>query len=158
VSTLILLAPRARHRVLRGAPMSGDVARGQRHRSWRLPSAPRSMAPTPFIWAHSPSLSFILPHASPVVVPSPSPSCLPHLLAVVPPPRCSIPAAPSPRRRRSVSHPVLEGKANANHIRVRIRNSRTQRLHNWTSSHIAQNNSGNKYFITSWCPKHPQSH
>jgi hypothetical protein len=28
-----------------------------------------------------------------------------------------------------VSHPVLEGKSNANHVRVRIRNSRTQRLH-----------------------------
>jgi hypothetical protein len=41
-----------------------------------------------------------------------------------------------------LSHPVLEGKPNANHVRARIRNSRTQRLHNWTSSHIAQNNSG----------------
>jgi hypothetical protein len=29
-----------------------------------------------------------------------------------------------------MSHPVLEGKPNANHVRVRIRNSRTQRLHN----------------------------
>jgi hypothetical protein len=38
-------------------------------------------------------------------------------------------------------HPILEGKPNANHVRARIRNSRTQRLHNWTSSHIAQNNS-----------------
>jgi predicted nuclease with TOPRIM domain len=28
-----------------------------------------------------------------------------------------------------MSHPVLEGKPNANHVRVRIRNSRTQRLH-----------------------------
>jgi hypothetical protein len=36
-----------------------------------------------------------------------------------------------------LSHPVLEGKSNANHVRVRIRNSRTQRLHNWTSSHNA---------------------
>jgi hypothetical protein len=31
---------------------------------------------------------------------------------------------------RSMSHPVLEGKPNANHVRARIRNSRTQRLHN----------------------------
>jgi hypothetical protein len=38
-----------------------------------------------------------------------------------------------------VSHPVLEGKPNANHVRARIRNSRTQRLHNWTSSHNARN-------------------
>ena len=37
-----------------------------------------------------------------------------------------------------MSHPVLEGKPNANHVRVRIRNSRTQRLHNWKSSHNAQ--------------------
>jgi hypothetical protein len=36
-----------------------------------------------------------------------------------------------------LSHPVLEGKPNANHVRARIRNSRTQRLHNWTSSHNA---------------------
>jgi hypothetical protein len=28
-----------------------------------------------------------------------------------------------------VSHPVLEGKLNANHVRARIRNSRTRRLH-----------------------------
>jgi hypothetical protein len=28
-----------------------------------------------------------------------------------------------------LSHPVLEGKPNANHVRARIRNSRTQRLH-----------------------------
>ena len=32
------------------------------------------------------------------------------------------------------SHPVLEGKPNANHVRVRISNSRTQQLHNRTSS------------------------
>jgi hypothetical protein len=31
---------------------------------------------------------------------------------------------------RSVSHPVLEGKPNANHVRARISNSRTQQLHN----------------------------
>jgi hypothetical protein len=36
-----------------------------------------------------------------------------------------------------LSHPVLEGKPNANHVRARIRISRTQRLHNWTSSHNA---------------------
>jgi hypothetical protein len=41
-------------------------------------------------------------------------------------------------KRNEVSHPVLEGKLNVNHLRARIRNSRTQRLHNWTSSHIAQ--------------------
>jgi hypothetical protein len=40
-------------------------------------------------------------------------------------------------RYAPVSHPVLEGKPNANHVRARIRNSRTQRLHNWTSSHNA---------------------
>jgi hypothetical protein len=38
-----------------------------------------------------------------------------------------------------VSHPVLEDKPNANHVHARIRNSRTQRLHNWTSSHNARN-------------------
>jgi hypothetical protein len=34
--------------------------------------------------------------------------------------------------REVLSHPVLEVKPNANHVRVRIRNSRTQRLHSWT--------------------------
>jgi hypothetical protein len=37
-----------------------------------------------------------------------------------------------------LSHPVLEGKPNANHVRARISNSRTQQLHNWTSSHSAK--------------------
>jgi hypothetical protein len=32
-----------------------------------------------------------------------------------------------------MSHPVLEGKPNANHVRASISNSRTQQLHNWTS-------------------------
>jgi hypothetical protein len=40
---------------------------------------------------------------------------------------------------RRVSHPVLEGKPNVNHVRARIKNARTHRLHNWTSSHNAQN-------------------
>jgi hypothetical protein len=40
--------------------------------------------------------------------------------------------------RKKMSHPVLEGKPNANHVRARISNSRTQQLHNWTSSHSAQ--------------------
>jgi hypothetical protein len=30
----------------------------------------------------------------------------------------------------NLSHPVLEGKPNANHVRARISNSRTQQLHN----------------------------
>jgi hypothetical protein len=37
-----------------------------------------------------------------------------------------------------MSHPVLEGKLNANHVRAKIRNSRTQQIHNWTSSHNAR--------------------
>jgi hypothetical protein len=31
---------------------------------------------------------------------------------------------------RLMSHSVLEGKPDANHVRAKIRNSRTQRLHN----------------------------
>jgi hypothetical protein len=46
-----------------------------------------------------------------------------------------------------LSHPFLEGKPNANHVCARIRNSRTQRLHSWTSSRIAQNNSGNSTLL-----------
>jgi hypothetical protein len=37
-----------------------------------------------------------------------------------------------------MSHPVLEGKLNMDHVRARISNSRTQQLHNWTSSHSAK--------------------
>jgi hypothetical protein len=37
-----------------------------------------------------------------------------------------------------VPHPILEGKPNADHVHVRVRNSRTQQIHIWTSSHIAQ--------------------
>jgi hypothetical protein len=33
-------------------------------------------------------------------------------------------------RSGCVSHPVLEGKPNANHVRARISYSRTQQLHN----------------------------
>jgi hypothetical protein len=44
----------------------------------------------------------------------------------------------APFKEWCLSHPVLEGKPNANHVRARISNSRTQQLHNWTSSHNAQ--------------------
>jgi hypothetical protein len=37
-----------------------------------------------------------------------------------------------------MSHPILKGKPNANHVRARISNSRTQQLHNWTSTHSAK--------------------
>jgi hypothetical protein len=46
-----------------------------------------------------------------------------------------------------MSYPVLEGNPNANHVHAKIRNSRTQQLHSWTSSHIAQNNSGNSTLL-----------
>jgi hypothetical protein len=39
---------------------------------------------------------------------------------------------------KQLSHLVLEGKLNANHVRARISNSRTHQLHNRTSSHSAQ--------------------
>jgi hypothetical protein len=37
-----------------------------------------------------------------------------------------------------MSHLVLEGNPNVNHVRARIKNPCTQQLHNWTSSHSAQ--------------------
>jgi hypothetical protein len=46
-----------------------------------------------------------------------------------------------------LSHSVLEGKPNANHVRAMIINSCTHRLHSWTSSHIAQNNSRNSTLL-----------
>jgi hypothetical protein len=49
--------------------------------------------------------------------------------------------------KQDSSHPILEGKPNSNHVRDRTRNSRTQQLHNWTSFHIAQNNSGNSTLL-----------
>jgi hypothetical protein len=39
------------------------------------------------------------------------------------------PAALRARGVDDLSHPVLEGKPNANHVRARISYSRTQRLH-----------------------------
>jgi hypothetical protein len=58
----------------------------------------------------------------------------------------------------SVSHPVLEGKPNANHVRARISNSRTQQLHNMDI--IAQcSNSIKKEIIVDYiiCLRHPHS-
>jgi hypothetical protein len=43
-----------------------------------------------------------------------------------------------PSEIRPLSHPILEGKPNAKHVRARISNSRTQKLNNQTSSHNAQ--------------------
>jgi hypothetical protein len=40
-------------------------------------------------------------------------------------------ASAGPISERLLSHLVLEGKPNANHVRARIRNSRTRRLHKW---------------------------
>jgi hypothetical protein len=65
-------------------------------------------------------------------------ACLPARRSISPCLLCVL-ATPSPLRSpRPLSHSVLKGKPNANHVRARIRNSRTQQLHNWTSSHIAQ--------------------
>jgi hypothetical protein len=36
----------------------------------------------------------------------------------------------SKKKKVQLSHPVLEGKPNANHVRARISYSRTQQLHN----------------------------
>jgi hypothetical protein len=43
---------------------------------------------------------------------------------------CGFDLSPKVPVHVSLSHPVLEGKPNANHVRVRISNSRTQKLHN----------------------------
>jgi hypothetical protein len=47
-------------------------------------------------------------------------------------------ASGSRQNKMLLSHPVLEGKPNANHVRARISNSCTQQLHNRTSSHSAR--------------------
>jgi hypothetical protein len=63
----------------------------------------------------------------------PGPGTLrPHRRGDAPPP--GLPAAWEGEEPRAaggrVSHPVLEGKLNANHVRARISYSRTQQLHN----------------------------
>jgi hypothetical protein len=47
-------------------------------------------------------------------------------------------ASGSRQNKTLLSHPVLEGKPNVNHVRARISNSCTQQLHNRTSSHSAR--------------------
>jgi hypothetical protein len=57
-----------------------------------------------------------------------------------------------------MSHPVLEGKLNANHVRARISNSRTQQLHNMDI--ITQcSNSIKREIIVDYiiCLRHPYS-
>ena len=56
-----------------------------------------------------------------------------------------------------LSHPVLEGKPNANHVRVRISNSRTQQLHNMDI--ITQCSNSIKREIVDYiiCLRHPHS-
>jgi hypothetical protein len=44
--------------------------------------------------------------------------------------RCERERTGKPNSRVTMSHPVLEGKPNANHVRARISYSRTQQLHN----------------------------
>jgi hypothetical protein len=61
--------------------------------------------------------------------------------------------------RKFVSHLVLEGKPNANHVRARISNSRTQRLHNMDiiiqcSNSIKKGEIVVDYII---CLRHPHS-
>jgi hypothetical protein len=59
---------------------------------------------------------------------------------------------------RQLSHPILEGKLNANHVRARISNSRTQQLHNMDI--ITQcSNSIKREIIVDYiiCLRHPHS-
>jgi hypothetical protein len=44
---------------------------------------------------------------------------------------------PQPRSTSAVT-PGFRRQTECDHVRARISNSRTQQLHNWTSSHIAQ--------------------
>jgi hypothetical protein len=62
-------------------------------------------------------------------------------------------------RRRQVSHPVLEGKPNANHVRARISNSRTQQLHNMDIITQCSNSNIKRGIIVDYiiCLRHPHS-
>jgi hypothetical protein len=61
------------------------------------------------------------------------------------------------RSSRQLSHPVLEGKPNANHVRARISNSRTHQLHNMDI--ITQCSNSIKREIVDYiiCLRHPYS-
>jgi hypothetical protein len=58
-----------------------------------------------------------------------------------------------------VSHPVLEGKPNANHVRARISNSRTQQLHNMDIITQCSNSNIKRGIIVDYiiCLRHPHS-
>jgi hypothetical protein len=87
--------------------------------------------PVPFLAWTTEGLQLPSFVASVVVSSFPSISSSPRHEA--PTQRAPAQARPLPRRglpARQLSHPVLEGKPNANHVRARISYSRTQQLHN----------------------------
>jgi hypothetical protein len=61
------------------------------------------------------------------------------------------------QKSTSLSHPVLEGKPNANHVRVRISNSRTQQLHNMDIITQCSNSIKKEIVDYTICLRHPHS-
>jgi hypothetical protein len=60
---------------------------------------------------------------------------------------------------KKLSHPVLEGKPNANHVRARISNSRTPQLHNMDIITQCSNSNIKRGIIVDYiiCLRHPHS-
>jgi hypothetical protein len=58
-----------------------------------------------------------------------------------------------------LSHPVLEGKSNANYVRARISNSRTQQLHNMDIITQCSNSIKKREIVVDYiiCLRHPHS-
>jgi hypothetical protein len=105
---------------------------------WRLVSAraiPLPHLPDPSHRHHCapPSPSLQARRCSPPLTPFPASGAYKRTTRA---PSFSTPASTTPsslpraQLSQRLSHPVLEGKPNANHVRARISNSRTQQLHN----------------------------
>jgi hypothetical protein len=89
----------------------------------------------------------VRPHVPALFECRPHPHSLPRLISRSPALASALPTpsdlAGDPRP--PLSHPVLEGKPNANLVRVRISNSCTQQLHNMDIITQCSNNSINRY-------------
>jgi hypothetical protein len=114
--------------------LAKPAIRARRARPHRAHAAP-SPCLSPGALGHAHPSPYRLGRASTVRT-TPSPRCSrPGRAPPFVPHRAS--AVPRPRQALAVT-PGLEGKPNANHVRVRISNSCTQQLYSWTSSHSAQ--------------------
>jgi hypothetical protein len=132
---------RSPHPVCPSCRYKGMNRRGPLHRESTPLTMHRRLPPASRIHAPDPASRYSRPRRgnAPSIVVSCPPSWHRALdCASSSTPRAAVSCPPILHRGWLLSHPVLEGKPNANHVRARIRNSCTQQLNNWTSSHVAQ--------------------